>query len=73
MQTPEEVFKALNLSRILIAILEEKGEIGVKLDTFLGAKDGDRGLNVEFDNETQEFKFKLKEEETVDGNESTSD
>lgn len=61
MQTPEDIFKAMNASRILVAILEKIGSVSVPTDTFLNANNADRQLSVSYNDETLSFEFSLSE------------
>ena len=67
MQTPQEVYESLNLSKILIAILEQYKELSVPLDAFLSIPEGDSGLEVNYDEEASSFTFKLKEQDGTPG------
>lgn len=60
----EEIFKSMNASKILVAILETIKSVEVKTDIFLNANNEDRELSVNYDDETQSFTFALKDKET---------
>lgn len=61
MQTPQEVYQAMNATNILIAILNSQKKISVPLNMFLNASNEDKNLNVEYDEETSSFVFELRE------------
>jgi len=60
-RTPTEVYQAMNASNILVAILRSQKNISVPLNVFLEASNEDQQLNVEYNEETSSFIFKLKE------------
>jgi hypothetical protein len=57
----EEVFKALSVTRILIAVIQTLGEISVSTDLFLNNTAEDKELEVDYNSDEQTFTFKLKE------------
>lgn len=57
----EDVYKDLNISKILIAALEVLGEIDIPALTFLDAAQRDRELQVDYNSDNQSFTFKLKD------------
>jgi hypothetical protein len=60
-ENQEDLFKAMNASRILVAILQEHGPLTVTTETFLNANESDRSLNVEYDDAKLSFIFKLSD------------
>jgi hypothetical protein len=60
-KTPEEMFKEMNLSKILVAILEELKEINIPALTFIDAAKEDKELQVDYNSDNQSFTFKLRE------------
>lgn len=60
-QTPEDIFKDMNLSKILIAVLETLKEINVPALTFIDAAKEDKELQVDYDSDNESFTFKLRE------------
>jgi hypothetical protein len=60
-KTPEELFKEMSLSRVLVAIMETITEISVPSETFLNSANEDKELEVEYNSDAQTFVFKLKE------------
>ncbi len=69
METPEDIFKAMNASRILVAILEKIGSISVPTETFLNANNADRQLSVSYNDETLSFEFSLSGNEEQNNDE----
>ena len=61
MTEEQDIFASLNVSRILVAILEIQKEIVVPSNLFLNATNIDKELQVDYDSDNQSFKFKLKE------------
>lgn len=61
MTEEQDIFASLNVSRILVAILEIQKEIVVPSNLFLNATNIDKELQVDYDPDNQSFKFKLKE------------
>lgn len=57
----ENIFKDMNLSKILVAILETEKVITVPALTFLDAGAQDKELQVDYDSDTQSFMFKLRD------------
>lgn len=64
---PEDVFKDMSLSKILIAMLETIKEINVPMLTFLDAANEEKELQVDYDSDNQSFTFKLRNK-NVSGN-----
>jgi hypothetical protein len=56
----EDVFAQLNVSRILVAALETLGEISIPIMTVVNAENEDKELQVDYDETSQSFTFKLK-------------
>lgn len=67
-KTPEELFKEMNLSKVLIAIMETVKEVSVPLLTFLDSANEDKELEVEYDSDKETFVFKLKNKVSDSGN-----
>lgn len=66
-QTPEDIFKGMTLSKILVAMLETIKEINIPSLTFLDAANEDKELQVDYDSDTQSFTFRLRDK-NVAGN-----
>jgi len=61
-QTPEEIFQAMNASRILVAILTKLGTVEIPTELFMASNNEDRQLSVTYNDETLSFEFKLRED-----------
>lgn len=59
-ETPEEIFKAMSASTILVSILKTIESVTVPTETFLNSVNSDQELAVSYDEDTQSFSFKLK-------------
>ena len=68
-QTPEEIFQAMNASRILVAILNKLGTVEIPTELFMAANNEDKQLSVTYNDETLSFEFKLRE----DGDDSSNE
>ena len=60
-KTPAEVYQAMNATNILVAILDSQKKVSVPLDIFLNASNGDKNLNVEYNEEISSFVFELRD------------
>lgn len=56
----DDVFAELNVARILVAVVENAGEITVPVNSFLNAVNEDKELQVDYNKDNQTFTFKLK-------------
>lgn len=56
----EEIIQSLSLNKILVALLEEYGTLEVKTDKFVNAKNEDKELVVDYDDQNLTFKFSLR-------------
>lgn len=65
--SPEDVFKDMSLSKILIAMLETIKEVNVPMLTFLDAANEEKELQVDYNSDNQSFTFKLRNKD-VSGN-----
>ena len=72
-QTPEEIFQAMNASRILVAILTKLGSIEIPTELFMAANNQDRQLSVTYNDENLSFEFKLSEDESQGDHELVAD
>lgn len=61
-QTPEEIFQAMNASRILVAILTKLGSVEIPTELFMSSNNKDKQLSVTYNDETLSFEFKLRED-----------
>jgi hypothetical protein len=62
--TTEDVFKTMNASRVLIAILNKIGSIEIPTEDFIKVTSEDTQLSVTYNNETLSFEFKLEDKGT---------
>jgi hypothetical protein len=60
-KAPEDIFKNMSLSAILVAILDTLKEINVPSITFLDAVKEDKELQVDYDSDTDSFTFKIRD------------
>lgn len=60
-KAPEDLFKDMNLSTVLVAILETIKEINVPSLTFLDAGKEEKELQVDYNSDDQSFTFKLRD------------
>jgi hypothetical protein len=58
-----EVLAELNVARILVAIVENQGEVSVPVSSFMTAVNEDKELQVDYNADNQTFMFKLKAKE----------
>ena len=65
-QAPEEVFKAMNASNILIAILTKLNIVEVPSQMFIEANNSEKQLSVTYNDQTDSFEFKLMNESQGD-------
>jgi len=63
MTEEQDIFASLNVSKILVAILEIQKEISIPSVSFLDAATEDKELQVDYDSDSQSFKFKLKDKD----------
>lgn len=72
-QTPEEIFQAMNASRILVAILTKFGKVEIPTELFMSANNEDKQLSVTYNDETLSFEFSLREDGTQEQYELVND
>jgi hypothetical protein len=56
-----DVVASLNVSKILVAILEMQKEVSIPSASFINAATEDRELQVDYNSDNQTFTFKLKD------------
>ena len=68
--TAQDIFKDMNLGKILVAALEVQKELTIPAVAFLSAANEDKEIKVEYNPDTQEFIFNLveKNEQRDDNN-----
>jgi len=65
-QTPQDIFADMNVSKILVSILETIGEIKVATDQFINAGAENKELQVDYNDDEKTFVFKLRDKESND-------
>lgn len=63
MTQEQDIFASLNVSKILVAILEIQKEISIPSASFINAATEDKELQVDYDSDSQSFRFKLKDKD----------
>lgn len=59
----QDIFAELNVSRILVAVIDSLGEISIPTEKLLNTPSEDSELEVEYSPENQSFTFKLRKKE----------
>ena len=59
--TPKDIFESLNVTKILMAIIETQKDIVVPVESYLSVPEGERELQVDYDSEKQAFTFKFRD------------
>jgi hypothetical protein len=59
----EDVYAQLNIAKILVAAIENLGEISLPVSSFLNATNEDKELQVDYNESDQTFSFKLKQKD----------
>ena len=57
----QEIFESLNITKILLAILETNKTVRIPALSFLDAGEEEKSLQVDYDEDSQEFVFKLRD------------
>ena len=60
-ENTEDIFKSMNATRVLIAVLNQIGSIEILTEDFLKINSEDRQLSVTYNDETLSFKFEIEE------------
>lgn len=60
-ENTEDIFKSMNATRVLIAVLNQIGSIEILTEDFLKINSEDRQLSVTYNDETLSFKFQIEE------------
>lgn len=72
MENSEDLFKAMNASTILAAILTKLGSVEIPTQMFMDVTNTDKQLSVTYNDENLSFEFKLmesdKEADELDNN-----
>lgn len=66
---PSDLFADMNVSKILVSILETIGSVSVPTSVFVGSSSEDKELQVDYDADAQTFVFKLKDKDVESDNE----
>lgn len=56
----EDIFKAMNASRVLVAILNKIGSIEIPTEEFVKSNNEDTQLSVSYNDESLSFEFRLE-------------
>jgi hypothetical protein len=56
----EDIYAQLNITKILVATIEKLGEISLPVTDFLNATNEDKELQVDYNDSTNTFVFRLK-------------
>ena len=67
-QEPQDVFADMNVSKILVSILESIGSIAIPTAAFVAASNEDKELQVDYDSDAQTYVFKLKDKDAQPDN-----
>jgi hypothetical protein len=62
-ENTEDIFKSMNATRVLIAVLNQIGSITIPTSKFLESNSEDRQLSVDYDNVDMSFTFKMQDGE----------
>lgn len=62
-KTPQDVFKDMSLSTVLVAILDTIKEVNVPFLNFVNAGNEEKQLQVDYDEDNQCFTFKLRDKD----------
>lgn len=56
----EDIFKSMNASRVLVAVLNQIGSIEIPTEDFIKSNSQDTQLSVTYNDESLSFEFKLE-------------
>jgi hypothetical protein len=56
----EDIFKTMNASRVLVAILNKIGSIEIPTEDFINSNGEDTQLSVSYNDQSLSFEFKLE-------------
>ena len=71
-QNAEDIFKIMNASNILVSILTKIKSVDIPMQEFIDSNNSDKELSVTYNDQTNSFEFKLKEEGTQEDYELAS-
>lgn len=58
-ESVEEIFAKLNVTRILVSLVEHLGEVSIPVTKFLNTVNEDKDLQVDYNSDNQTFTFKI--------------
>lgn len=72
-ENTEDIFKSMNATRILIAVLNKIGSVEILTEDFLKINNEDRRLSVAYNEENLSFKFEIEDVEPQTDHELKND
>ena len=60
-QSKEDIFKTMNATRVLVAILNKIESISITTEDFINSNSEDVQLSVTYNEETMSFEFRLED------------
>lgn len=63
-ENTEDIFKSMNATKVLVAILNKIGSIDIPTQDFLDANSEDTQLSVTYNDQSLSFEFKLESKTT---------
>jgi hypothetical protein len=60
-QSKEDIFKTMNATRVLVAILNKIESISIPTEDFINSNSEDVQLSVTYNDETMSFEFRLED------------
>jgi hypothetical protein len=60
-QSKEDIFKTMNATRVLVAILNKIESISISTEDFINSNSEDVQLSVTYNDETMSFEFRLED------------
>lgn len=63
-ENTEDIFKSMNATKVLVAILNKIGSIDIPTQDFLDANSEDTQLSVTYNDQSLSFEFKLENKST---------
>ena len=60
-QSKEDIFKTMNATRVLVAILNKIESISITTEDFINSNSEDVQLSVTYNDETMSFEFRLED------------
>ena len=72
-ESVEEIFAKLNVTRILVSLVEHLGEVSIPITKFLNAVNEDKDLQVDYNSDNQTFTFKIGSSAQSDNKENANE